>query len=97
MGADRGAFIDQRQSMNIHIASPDYQKITSMHFSRWKKDLKTGMYYLRTKPTANPIQLTVDKSKLVTRQENSVTNGVKRKEDDRKLTPHKEAALAYSL
>ncbi|KAJ3658911.1 hypothetical protein Zmor_010625 [Zophobas morio] len=97
MAADRGAFIDQSQSMNIHIASPNYQKITSMHFYGWKKGLKTGMYYLRTKPAANPIQFTVDKSKLVTRQENGVSNGVKEKEDGRKLTPQEEAALVCSL
>lgn len=71
MAADRGAFIDQSQSLNIHIAQPSYGKITSMHFYGWKKGLKTGMYYLRTKPAANAIQFTVDKSKLSSR----ITNG----------------------
>lgn len=64
MAADRGAYIDQSQSLNIHIAQPTYSKISSMHFYGWKKGLKTGMYYLRTKPAANAIQFTVDKSKL---------------------------------
>ncbi|XP_037786984.1 ribonucleoside-diphosphate reductase large subunit-like [Penaeus monodon] len=64
MAADRGAFIDQSQSLNIHIAEPNYGKLTSMHFYAWKLGLKTGMYYLRTKPAANAIQFTVDKSKL---------------------------------
>ncbi|XP_076055511.1 ribonucleoside diphosphate reductase large subunit [Oratosquilla oratoria] len=64
MAADRGAFIDQSQSLNIHIAEPNYGKLTSMHFYAWKKGLKTGMYYLRTKPAANAIQFTVDKQKL---------------------------------
>ncbi|KAK0148491.1 Ribonucleoside-diphosphate reductase large subunit [Merluccius polli] len=50
MAADRGAFIDQSQSLNIHIAEPNYGKLTSMHFYGWKQGLKTGMYYLRTKP-----------------------------------------------
>lgn len=63
MAADRGAFIDQSQSLNIHIAQPTYSKITSMHFYGWKAGLKTGMYYLRTKPAANAIQFTVDKSR----------------------------------
>ncbi|BES87822.1 Hypothetical protein NTJ_00629 [Nesidiocoris tenuis] len=63
MAADRGAFIDQSQSLNIHIAEPNYGKLTSMHFHAWKLGLKTGMYYLRTKPAANAIQFTVDKSK----------------------------------
>ncbi|XP_016117548.1 ribonucleoside-diphosphate reductase large subunit-like [Sinocyclocheilus grahami] len=64
MAADRGAFIDQSQSLNIHIAEPNYGKLTSMHFYGWKLGLKTGMYYLRTKPAANPIQFTLNKEKL---------------------------------
>ncbi|QPB44446.1 ribonucleotide reductase large subunit, partial [Medusavirus stheno T3] len=61
MAADRGAFIDQSQSLNIHMAEVDFKKLTSMHFYGWKKGLKTGMYYLRTKPAANAIQFTVDR------------------------------------
>lgn len=64
MAADRGAFIDQSQSLNIHIAEPNYGKLTSMHFYGWQMGLKTGMYYLRTKPAANAIQFTVDKTAL---------------------------------
>lgn len=64
MAADRGAFIDQSQSLNVHIAEPNYGKLSSMHFYGWKLGLKTGMYYLRTKAAANAIQFTVDKSKL---------------------------------
>merc|ERR1711878_81349 len=64
MAADRGAFIDQSQSLNIHVAEPNYGKLTSMHFHGWKLGLKTGMYYLRTKAAAAAIQFTVDKSKL---------------------------------
>jgi ribonucleoside-diphosphate reductase subunit M1 len=61
--ADRGAFIDQSQSLNVHIAEPNFGKLSSMHFYGWKLGLKTGMYYLRTKPAANAIQFTVDKAK----------------------------------
>uniref|UniRef100_A0A8D2MLB4 Ribonucleoside-diphosphate reductase large subunit n=1 Tax=Zonotrichia albicollis TaxID=44394 RepID=A0A8D2MLB4_ZONAL len=68
MAADRGAFIDQSQSLNIHIAEPNYGKLTSMHFYGWKQGLKTGMYYLRTKPAANPIQFTLNKEKLRERE-----------------------------
>ncbi|XP_014745840.1 PREDICTED: ribonucleoside-diphosphate reductase large subunit [Sturnus vulgaris] len=68
MAADRGAFIDQSQSLNIHIAEPNYGKLTSMHFYGWKQGLKTGMYYLRTKPAANPIQFTLNKEKLRDRE-----------------------------
>ena len=42
MAADRGAFIDQSQSLNIHVAEPNYGKLTSMHFYGWKLGLKTG-------------------------------------------------------
>ncbi|KAJ1766341.1 ribonucleotide-diphosphate reductase subunit rnr1 [Coemansia sp. RSA 1843] len=60
MAADRGAFIDQSQSLNIHMDGPNYQKLTSMHFYGWTKGLKTGMYYLRTKPATDAIKFTVD-------------------------------------
>lgn len=62
MAADRAAFIDQSQSLNIHIKDPTMGKLTSMHFYGWKKGLKTGMYYLRTQAAAAAIQFTVDLS-----------------------------------
>lgn len=61
MAADRGAYICQSQSLNLFIAEPNFAKLTSMHFYAWEKGLKTGMYYLRTKPAANAIKFTVDK------------------------------------
>jgi ribonucleoside-diphosphate reductase alpha chain len=64
MAADRGAFIDQSQSLNVFMAQPTAAKLTSLHFYAWKKGLKTGMYYLRTRPAANAIQFTVDPTKL---------------------------------
>ena len=64
MAADRGAFIDQSQSLNIHIKEPTMGKITSMHFAGWKLGLKTGMYYLRTMAASAPIQFTVDQEQL---------------------------------
>jgi len=64
MAADRGAFICQSQSMNVHIADPSTAKLTSMHFYAWKKGLKTGMYYLRTRPKADAIKFTVDQEQL---------------------------------
>lgn len=64
MAADRGAFIDQSQSLNIHIREPTMGKITSMHFAGWKMGLKTGMYYLRTMAASAPIQFTVDQEQL---------------------------------
>jgi len=62
MSADRGAFICQSQSLNLHIAEPTPGKLTSMHFYAWKKGLKTGMYYLRTRPKADAIAFTVDQA-----------------------------------
>jgi len=59
MAADRGAFICQSQSLNLFIQSPNMAKLTSMHFYAWKKGLKTGMYYLRTKAAADAIKFTV--------------------------------------
>ena len=63
MAADRGAYIDQSQSMNIHMIDANAAKVTSMHFYGWKKGLKTGMYYLRTKAAADAIQFTVEAKK----------------------------------
>jgi len=59
MAADRGAYICQSQSLNIFMESPNMAKLTSMHFYAWKKGLKTGMYYLRTKAAADAIKFTV--------------------------------------
>jgi ribonucleoside-diphosphate reductase alpha chain len=61
MAADRGAYICQSQSLNIHIQDPNFGKLTSMHFYAWKKGLKTGMYYLRTKAAADAIKFTVER------------------------------------
>ena len=60
MAADRGAFIDQSQSLNIFMESPSMAKLSSMHMYGWKKGLKTGMYYLRTRSKAQPIKFTID-------------------------------------
>jgi len=56
MAADRSCFIDQSQSLNMFMADPTYSKLTSAHFYAWRLGLKTGMYYLRTKPKAQAIK-----------------------------------------
>jgi ribonucleoside-diphosphate reductase alpha chain len=61
MAADRGAYICQSQSLNIHIQDVNFGKLTSMHFHAWKLGLKTGMYYLRTKAAADAIKFTIEK------------------------------------
>lgn len=64
MSADRGAYICQSQSLNIHLKDPNFGKLTSMHFYAWKKGLKTGMYYLRSTAAADAIKFTLDKSAI---------------------------------
>ena len=73
MSVDRGAFICQSQSFNLFVAEPTLSKLTSIHFYGWKQGLKTGMYYLRTRPKASAIAFTVDqKSAEMMRAKNTV-------------------------
>jgi ribonucleoside-diphosphate reductase alpha chain len=60
MSADRGQYICQTQSLNIFMEEPDFQKLSSMHFYAHSKGLKTGSYYLRTRPKARTQQFTID-------------------------------------
>merc|ERR1712091_346608 len=64
MAADRGAYIDQSQSLNIHMTDASTAKLSSMHFHGWQLGLKTGMYYLRTKAAADAIKFTVEVDKV---------------------------------
>jgi len=64
MAADRGAFVCQSQSLNVHLSAPSFGQLTSMHFYGWKKGLKTGSYYLRTRPAASAIQFTVSNEEI---------------------------------
>jgi ribonucleoside-diphosphate reductase subunit M1 len=68
MAADRGAFIDQSQSFNVHMSDANFGKLTSLHFHAWKAGLKTGMYYLRTRAAADAIKFTVDQQALARRK-----------------------------
>ncbi len=60
MAVDRGAYIDQSQSFNVHMTDANFTKLTSLHFYSWKNGLKTGMYYLRTRAAADAVKFTVD-------------------------------------
>lgn len=83
MAADRGAFVCQSQSLNIHIAEPTVSKLTSMHFHAWGKGLKTGMYYLRSRPKADAIQFTVDQAQLAkTRAEDAARTSEQQIEEE---------------
>ena len=74
MAAARGKYIDQSQSLNLFLESPKSSQLTSMHFYTWKQGLKTGMYYLRTRPAADAIKFTVDMKKLA-KAESSAGSG----------------------
>ncbi len=63
MARDRGCFIDQSQSLNLFVENPTIAKLSSMHMYAWKQGLKTGIYYLRSKAKARPIQFTIDPTK----------------------------------
>merc|ERR1711997_1017166 len=98
MAADRGAFIDQSQSLNVHIAEPNFAKLSSMHFYGWQAGLKTGMYYLRTKAAASAIQFTVDKTKLKKANENPKDGAVEINEaKEAAKKEYEEAALICSI
>jgi len=75
MAADRGAYIDQSQSFNVHMSDPNFGKLTSLHFHAWKSGLKTGMYYLRTRAAADAIKFTVDQQALARRKSERLARG----------------------
>jgi ribonucleoside-diphosphate reductase alpha subunit len=83
MAADRGAFIDQTQSMNLFVEEPNPNLLTKMHFYTWSKGLKTGMYYLRTKPKAKTQQFTIDPSKV---QSNIIKTNIEETEPEECLS-----------
>ena len=60
LAVSRAPYIDQSQSLNIHLSEPNFSKITSMHFYSWKMGLKTGMYYLRSRPAVDAIKFTLN-------------------------------------
>lgn len=64
LAADRGRFVDQLQSMNIHLQNPTFKTLTSCHFYAWEQGLKTGMYYLRTQAASRAIQFTLDEARI---------------------------------
>ena len=64
MAADRAPFIDQTQSMNLWLSNPTFGKVNSMHMYAWKKGLKTGMYYLRSRSAVDAVKVTVSSEKM---------------------------------
>lgn len=80
MAVDRGCYIDQSQSLNVHMEQANFGKLTSLHFHAWSKGLKTGMYYLRTRAAADAIKFTVDTT-LLKENGNGVSDGKPAEED----------------
>ena len=80
----RSPFIDQSQSLNIHLAEPSYSKMCSVHFYAWEKGLKTGMYYLRSRPAADPIKFTVDVENLLINAGEIIEKGEEEEEESEK-------------
>jgi ribonucleoside-diphosphate reductase alpha subunit len=100
MSADRGPYICQSQSLNVHIADPDSSKLTSMHFYAYKLGLKTGMYYLRTRPKADAIKFTVDQEQLMAdklKQQKQEAATLKDKENSKPSVPGVDAAASSGL
>jgi len=69
MARDRGYFVCQSQSMNLWMETPDFQKLTMMHFYGWQQGLKTGIYYLRTKAKASAQKFTIEPGKKPTQED----------------------------
>lgn len=76
LAVGRGKYIDQSQSLNIHLSDPNIAKISSMHFYAWKNGLKTGMYYLRTRPAVDAIKFTVNVEELLKATEGKNTEDI---------------------
>jgi ribonucleoside-diphosphate reductase alpha chain len=69
----RSPFVDQTQSMNLHMAEPDYARLGSSHMWAWKAGLKTGIYYLRTKPATSAVKFTIDPN-LIKNKKNEIVD-----------------------
>ncbi|GJN29538.1 hypothetical protein PR202_gb17767 [Eleusine coracana subsp. coracana] len=92
MAVDRGCYIDQSQSLNVHMEQANFGKLTSLHFHAWSKGLKTGMYYLRTRAAADAIKFTVDTGLL--KENGNGVNSTKPAEEDEEA---KMAQMVCSL
>ncbi len=79
MAADRAPFIDQTQSMNLWLSNPTFGKVNSMHMYAWKKGLKTGMYYLRSRSAVDAVKITVSSEKVA--RENIINSQAKNGDD----------------
>ena len=79
MASDRGAYIDQSQSLNLFMEQPNIGKLSSMYLYAWKKGLKTGMYYLRSRSAVDAVKVTVSSEKVA--KEDFLKNAVTENDD----------------
>ena len=93
MAAERGQFIDQSQSLNMFVENANLGKLTSMHFYGWKKGLKTGMYYLRTKSAVDAIKFTVQKQSKA-QMEPVVAETTEATDEVQEFTPEEQLACS---
>jgi ribonucleoside-diphosphate reductase alpha chain len=93
MAAERGQFIDQSQSLNMFVENANLGKLTSMHFYGWKKGLKTGMYYLRTKSAVDAIKFTVQKQSKA-QMEPVVAETTEATDELQEFTPEEQLACS---
>jgi len=84
MAADRAPFIDQTQSMNLWLSNPTFGKVNSMHMYAWKKGLKTGMYYLRSRSAVDAVKVTVSSERMA--RENIINSTFQNSEPEECLT-----------
>lgn len=96
LAADRGAFIDQSQSLNVHMSNVNFAKLTSMHFYAWKTGLKTGMYYLRSQAAVDAIKITLDPS-VVKETAKAKEQALDEAEEKRALRKKQEEDILCSL
>lgn len=71
--ADRGPYVCHTQSLNLYMEDPDYKKIMNMHFYSWKKQLKTGLYYLRIRPKVKTMSFTLDPNMIKNQVQNQTS------------------------
>ena len=69
LSRSRAPYIDQTQSMNLFISDPNFKNLSSMHFYGWKQGLKTGIYYLRTRPKVIAQQFTIEPTQSQDKQQ----------------------------
>ena len=95
---DRGVFVDQMQSMNLFMANPNYKRLTSMHFYAWKCNLKSGMYYLRSKSSyqAGKFSIDADLEKSI-REKRERGEALKKEEEEAVLACSRENPEACTM